>query len=281
MTEILLGFPITKASDATKRFSGLFWGDAGVGKTTLAATLPGRKLMYEFDFDGASSIAHAPDLDILDLSEAPSSVTEQFKNPTNPVGILSVIDEYDSFIFDSVTNITDKTLMRGVSTEKGATVERPSPAAYGVRNALAIRLIKNVMVITRRANKNVVFIAHEGAPERDKEGHIIHISMALGGQLPSNIGIDFSEIWHMYQVDSTSERRIMVTPARLRKPAKTRMFIQTSEDREFVWKFDPDKWDDPKNIPYRIDTWMDMWRTNNAKLPLPGTKEFIKLQSHM
>lgn len=276
-TEIkVAGVPIARASDANKRMSMLLWGDAGAGKTTLAATMPGKKLWYQFDPDGAASVANVDDIDVADFSKSAASITTQFKSENNPLGLKDVLNNYDSFIFDSITNITDKTLMQGIDTTTGASVERPSPAAYGTRNALAIRLIKNVMSVTSRAKKHVCFIAHEGAPDTDKEGKIIHISLALGGQLPSNIGIDFSEMWAMYQVDNRAERRIMIRPARLRKPAKTRMFEQGGEP-EFVWAFDADDWDNAKNKQFRVDTWFDMWEKTGKKLPLPGTAEFTKL----
>lgn len=275
MTEIIVaGVPINKASDNNKRISALIWGDAGAGKTTLAATMPGRKLFFQFDPDGAASIAHVPDVDVADFSQASPTITAQFKSENNPLGLKGVLDMYDSFIFDSLTNITDKTLSQGIATVTGASVERPSPGAFGTRNALAIRLIKNVMAVTGKAKKHVCFIAHEGAPTTDeKTGAILHISLALGGQLPSNIGIDFSEMWAIYQVDNRNERRIAVRPSRRRKPMKTRMFIQSGEP-EFTWEFDAENWDSPKNHAHRMDTWFDKWSETGQKLPLPGTKEF-------
>lgn len=272
------GVVIKKAENTNARFSGLFWGDAGAGKTTLAATLPGRKLWYQFDPDGVASIAGQENIDVADFSGSSPSITSQFKSETNPLGIKDVLDSYDSFIYDSVTNITDKTLMQGINTVNGASVERPSPGAFGTRNALAIRLIKNVMAITGKANKHVVFIAHEGAPTTDeKTGAILHISLALGGQLPSNIGIDFSEMWALYQVDNASTRRIAVRPSRRRKPMKTRMFQQLGEP-EFDWNFNAEiDFNDPKNAAWRLDSWITLWQKSGQKLPLPGTKEFTAL----
>lgn len=279
MAEIILaGMPVTKASDTAKRFSGLFWGDAGSGKTVLAATLPGRKLVYEFDYDGAASIANVDNVDVVDLSElAPAQLATQIKNENNCMGINNVIDDYDSFIFDGMSNLTDKTLTVGIKDSTGASIEHPDTRAYGTRNALAIRLVKNIMVATRRKNKHVVFTAHEGAPTTDQKTNIIlHISIALGGQLPNNFGGDFSEVWAIYQVDGRPERRIAIRPSRKRKPMKTRMFVQGGEP-EFDFAFNAEDWNNPKNIPFRIDTWFDLWQKTGNKLPLPGTKEFDKL----
>jgi phage nucleotide-binding protein len=270
------GVSMTTPTDAAKRITALIWGDAGCGKTTLAATAPGRKLWFNFDPDGTNTLTGVPDVHVYDLSNANTSVLESFKNEGNPLNIKALMDQFDTFVFDSITNITDKTLTLGIKSNKGATIERPSPAAYATRNALAIRLIKNVMAATSKAKKHVIFIAHEKAPTTDEEsGAVLFITIALGGQLSANVGIDFSEIWHLYQVDGRADRRICIRPARKRKPAKTRMFEQHTA--EFDWKFDADNWEDARNHKYRIDTWFTMWNNSGHKLPLPGSGEFDKL----
>jgi hypothetical protein len=278
LTTITLGgVTLTRPTDTNKRITCLLWGDAGCGKTTLAATAPGRKLWFNFDPDGTNTLAGInEDISIFDLSATSTNITEQFKNEGNPLNIKAYMDEFDTFIFDSLTNITDKTLTQGIKTNKGASIERPSPAAYATRNALAIRLVKNVMAATSKAKKHVIFTAHEGAPNTEEDtGLVLFITLALGGKLPANVGIDFSEIWTMYQVDSRNERRIAVRPSRKRKPMKTRMFQQT--EPEFTWSFNADHWDAASNTQYRLDTWFNLWNTRNQKLPLPGTKEFKEL----
>ena len=113
--------------------------------------------------------------------------------------------------------------------------------------------------------------------DRDQKTEaILFISLALGGQLASNIGIDFSEMWSIYQTEQ-GVRRIAVRPARRRKPMKTRMFQQSGEP-EFDWKFNPEDWENAANDKWRMDTWFDMWSKNNfEKLPLPGTTAFDNL----
>jgi hypothetical protein len=271
------GMTASRPTDANKRMTLLLWGDAGCGKTTLAATAPGRKCWFNFDPDGTNSLSGmGEDVLVYDLSNAGSSVLESFKSEGNPLNIKALMEEFDTFVFDSITNITDKTLTQGIKSNKGATIERPSPAAYATRNALAVRLIKNVMAATTKAKKHVIFIAHEKAPTTDEEsGQVLFITIALGGQLSSNVGIDFSEIWHLYQVDGRADRRICIRPARKRKPAKTRMFLQGGA-AEFDWKFDAEKEGDT-NIKHRIDTWFHMWNSTGHKLPLPGSAEFDKI----
>ena len=66
-------------------------------------------------------------------------------------------------------------------------------------------------------------------------------------------------------------RRIMIRPARNKKPCKTRMF-QTSGEPEFEWSFDPDDLEDSNNMT--IEGWFEAWKANGMKkLELPKIKK--------
>ena len=45
------GVQITKPNELPDEMFGLIWGPAGTGKTTLACTAPGNKLLINFDPD--------------------------------------------------------------------------------------------------------------------------------------------------------------------------------------------------------------------------------------
>lgn len=277
MTAITIGgVAATPAKQRVGRLSLLIWGAAGVGKTTLAATLPGRILHICYDPEGAQSLMGFDNVDTVDLSDSSSALVEQFKSERNPLGLKDAIGKYDSIIFDSLTNIEDKTLTHGITQTKGATVERPSPGAYGVRSSLIIRLIKNVLSVTRQAGIHVAFIAHEADAVTDDAGLVTEISLSLGGKLPGKVGIDISEVWSVY--DTGKERRVAVRPVRKRKPMKSRMFV-LSGDAEFTWTYDAEKPnDDPSNDGMRISDWWDTFQKNEGvKIPLPGTKEYAKI----
>lgn len=272
------GLPITPSTQAVKRFAGLLWGPSGSGKTSLACTAPGRKLLISFDPDGAASVAGWPNVDVVDWSSVDPSKLESVKQVNSPLGIGPVIEQYDTFIVDSLTNVADKTLQLGVSTTNNSTIERPGLQAYGVRGALLLRLVKNMLAVTGKHKKHCIFIAHEAAPERDKEGAVLHITMSLGGNLPENASLDLSEVWNVYDV-GVGRKRIMFRPARNRKPCKTRMFKTTGEP-EFDFVFDPDDLDDPKNMT--IEKWYNAWTKNGMnKLPLPGSKEYYALMKEL
>jgi len=253
--------PITSIKERPSRFTALFWGDAGCGKTTLAATAPGRKLLLNFDPDGPASIASRDDVDVADFSDSPHNIVEQFKKD-NILGLEPAIEQYDTIIVDSLTNATFMCLQQGISTTKGAKIERPSPGSYMARNALTVQLVKRMLRLTAKHGKHCIFIAHEATPTQSDDGVILFITIMLGGQLPNDAPKDLSEVWAI--TDTGRQRRIAIRPVRLRKPCKTRMFTTTGA-AEFEWKFDPETWEG-----HKIEDWWQEWlEGGKEKLSLP------------
>lgn len=253
----IAGVPIQRAGQKQQRMSLLLWGASGTGKTTLACTAPGRKLLLLFDPDGDASIASRDDVDVADFSGVRESIVDQFKNAANPLGIAKALEAYDTVIVDSLTNAQHKAVMHAVNVVKGATVERPSLQGYGHRNALITQLVKNVLSLTAAQGKHVIFIAHEAAPQTNDDGIVLAITVALGGQLVTAAPVDFSEVWSLQ--DTGKQRRILIRPARNYKPCKTRMFV-TDAGPEFEWK----------HTGTEIADWYEQWRDNGyKKLPLP------------
>lgn len=250
------GITIEKASAKEQRMSLLLWGTSGCGKTTFAATAPGRKLLVSFDPDGAASLANRDDVDVADFSSSKPMVAEKFKSD-NPLGLQGVIDDYDTIIVDSLTSVAQMALMHGISHTKGATIERPSPGAYGVRNALTLQLVMNLLRLTGRMNKHIICIAHEAAPSTDDSGAVVSITVMLGGQLPEQATLNFSECWNLS--DTGRKRRIAVRNVRMRKPMKSRMF-NAVKVQEFDWKYDAESLEG-----MTIASWYDQWKENNFK----------------
>jgi hypothetical protein len=226
----------------------------------LGTTLP---MPRNFSLDG--TVVAAPNTTVFDLSGKDDLYFANFKD-RDPLGIVKTFDHFDSYIFDSLTSISERTLARGISITKGATVERPSPGAYMARNNLAINFIRNVLQLTGAANKHVCFVAHEGAPQTNDDGALLGYTMSLGGQLPGQTALRINECWPMFE-DSKNRKMVIVRKSRLRDPAKSRMF-DTSNGTEFEWKFNPNDWDDPNNMT--IEKWYDAWVKNGYnKLQLP------------
>lgn len=269
MTEIkIAGVPLTRINETevARRISLLLWGPAGCGKTTLAATAPGEKLLLNFDPDGHASIAARDDVLVADFSRERAGFCEKFKSD-DPLTLRKFLEEntqIETVICDSVTNASQLALMHGVATVRGATVERPSPGAYQVRNGLTLQLVKNLLRLTSKLNRHCIFIGHEASPVTNDDGVVLFITVMLGGQLPNQATMDFSEVWSMSQTDS-GKYRIAVRPVRNRRPCKTRMFTTTGKTQEFEWHFDPEA-----RTGDGIAEWYDQWRRNKyAKIQPP------------
>lgn len=218
------------------RFTALLWGEAGCGKTTLAATAPGKKLWLLFDPDGDQSIKTVPDIMKIDLSTADLSICNEFKKP-NPFGLKETVAKYniDTIVLDSVTRCSDLALKYIIPQTYKATPENPTPSGYGARNLIIVNYMANLLKLTRELNKNMVFISHEGAAEKNAEGQVLSVSMMLGGQLPNLVSKDISEVWNMYDING--KRRIAIRPERLRAPMKTRMFDLNAGETGFPWTY--------------------------------------------
>lgn len=255
------------AAPEVRRLSMVIWAPAGMGKTTLACTAPGRKALINFDPDGPASIPE-PDkknITVFDLSSKDDSFFMRLKDG-DPLGIEKTFDHFDSYIFDSVTSIVERTLAIGISETKGATLLRPSPGAYAARNNLAVNFIRNVLRITAKANKHAIFVTHEGAPQTNDDGALLGYTMSLGGQLPSQVALRINECWPMFE-DGKNRKMIICRKSRLRDPAKSRMF-DTSSSTEFEWRFNPNDWNDPTNMT--LEKFYNEWTAANYnKLPMP------------
>lgn len=248
-----------------ERISVLIWGTSGVGKTTLASTLPGRIALINFDPDGPSSIPDAENVTVFDLSGTGVEIVDKLKGG-DPLGIKQSLEHFDSYIIDSLTTIAERTLSKGIQITKGATLERPSPGAYGARNAVIVELVRNVLAVTAAHKKNVAFIAHEGPPNQNDDGVILDITLALGGQLPQNVSLRINECWCMFE-DGKNRKMLIVRKARMRSPVKSRMF-DTMDSPEFEWKWNTRDRNDPDNM--WIKDWYQKWQDNGfKKIPQP------------
>lgn len=255
------GIQVQSAETKDRRISALIWGPAGSGKTTLAATAPGRKLWVNFDPDGTDSIAYRDDILIADLSNQKYTITDKFKSDDG-LGIGKLLADpdagIDTVVVDSLTAYSQLAVESGIANTKGATLERPSPGAYGARNALTLRLVTGILRLTALHKKHVIFTTHEDSAVTDENGNTLYITMMLGGKLPDQAALQISEVWYMN--DTGKERRIATRPVRGRKPMKSRMFDNTTTP-EFVWQYDINK-PDPK---YEMATWFKEWEAGGCK----------------
>lgn len=281
MTDIKLGnYDVKTGDELPSRFSALIWGEAGDGKTTLAATAPGKKLWINFDPDGPRSITglaakHSTRTDTVlsipnlyaDLSAETSKVVDGFRKDDH-LGLHKILEDdsngIETVVVDSVTRFSQLALELAVKNGIGGgnswrpSLETPGQTAYGARNTMTYRMFVDIFTVTKKYNKHVIFITHEKDPTTNDKGELLFITMALGGQLPKLGSSQLSEVWHLS--NTGKERRIAFQPCRTRKPMKTRMF-HVNEAPEFVWKYDVEN-PDPR---MEIATWWKNYIDNQGQ----------------
>ena len=268
------GRTMQASDEKMERLSMLLWGRSGCGKTTLAETAPGDILWLNFDPDGTASLQrHRGKIHVLDFSKEKDDIADQFKDANS--GAITAIEkmlreheEIKTVVFDSLTTFGDKALVQGIAlasrTTKGksSTLMDPGFAGYGGKNTLVQYAVKNMLEMTGRVKRNMIFTAHEDKPDKNEDGVVVAVSIMLGSSLVEQVPVRISEIWHVS--DTGKERRIAIRPCRSRTPMRTRMF-ETNKEPEFVWKYDADA-----DKGERIEDWYNRWRDNGfKKIALP------------
>jgi hypothetical protein len=251
-------------------FTALVWGPSGAGKTTLAATAPGRKLWLNIGNQETDSIVgDVPDTHIIDLDVMEPRDVILGLQQKSLLGLQEALDsgeiEFDTLVLDHGTALVDYALKYGVTkvTVKSGqppSYEEPGPGGYGRRNTETKKCIDNIRRFCGINKKNLIVIVHEDA-EKDKQGAIEHFSTSLGGKLNTQVPNNFSEVWYM--LDTGHERKIFVRPFANHRPMKSRMFKGTNPF--FKWQFDANDWNSKKNEGYRLVDWIDKWKSEDGK----------------
>lgn len=270
-----------------RRIALLLWGDFGVGKSTFAATAPGKKLWLNVDPDGYTAIAHRKDIllgNVATLDNRTYHVQMQNENPLGLDEFLDAHPEVETVVFDSATAARDRALHYAVDRGVGRsiksgftpTIEEPGQTAYGGRNAIVLEQVSGLLRVTGIHKRHLIITAHEADPEKDDKGIVQYITMNLGGQLYTGMGYRLSEIWNLFQESTGDKNRIIsVRPGRQRKPMKSRMFVQ-DQGSDFILDYNPDLPDERQS--HTISAWYEQWVKTNAKLPLPGRDPYVQQQ---
>lgn len=268
-------FEVTSHDTVSRRMTILMWGPAGDGKTTWAATAPGKKLWLSFGDNEHQSVVERKDVKVMPLYKY--SIDEVLKHgrSSNPFGLDNVLHDdkdIETVVCDSVTALTDMALRKAVDMRLGMgkgfvpSMEHPGMSAYGGRNAITLEVLTNLLRVTAKHDVHLIMTAHEADPEKDAEGIVQYITIMLGGKLVNNVTWRLSEIWYLSQ--DGRGRQLAVRPTRKHRPMKSRMFTGIGEP-EFILNYDSSK---PDKGQMTITSLYEKWVSGTTKLPIPTSR---------
>lgn len=274
-------YPIVKGPGLSTRLALLLWGPAGAGKTTWAATAPGKKLWVSYGDNEHVSVAHREDVLVMDLTAAKATDVFQDGIGDSPYGIdktLSDDEDIQTVVVDSLTMVQQLALEKAVGDKVGMsqrftpTWQTPGLSAYGGRNVNLIMLMKSFLRVTSKHGVNIIFTAHENDPNTRPDGTIDEIRASIGGRLVNAVTSSMSEIWNLRQDPGGKRYRIVtVRPQGWRKPLKTRMFLQNGES-SFNLEYDPSLKDDhPKQMTI-ADFCNQWWDSDSKRISVPKNR---------
>lgn len=218
----------------------MLWGNEGVGKTYLTATMP-KKIMYlVFDPNALNGIndhivggrLNPEDTPYISFDEGDyREVALAYRDPENPFGLNDIYNKqkFETLVIDSLTSWFKLAMTYAISLAKtyglkeSPTIERPQLVGYGIRNTATKEMAYNVVNWCRKHKINCVFIAHKGELQRDEQSGILYSSIGLSGDIASEIAKWCDECWHL-GVDGTGKRILNVQPLANSRPLKTRVF---------------------------------------------------------
>lgn len=254
------------AKAASTRLAGIVWSDPKVGKTTWLMSLPGRKLLLNYDPDGFLSVAHRDDVDVIDFSIMPPQ--DAARESAKVAGyIIENKDKYGSIVVDSLTTMTDMALYdalyRGVgkSPKFTPTLDTPGLTGYGGRNNVVNDVCAKILRASAICQMHCFFTAHMDDPQYDAEGkHIVEQTIMLSGKIKQKVAITVSEIYHLSQGGST--KKVHLAPYGVKKPMGSRIF-DTTIIKEFDLKYDISKPDEDQSCS--LTSIINQWKAGDYK----------------
>lgn len=256
----------TMASALSGRLVGIIWGDAKTGKTTYACSLPGRKLLINFDPEGFSSVAYRDDVDVIDLSNM--TATDALQNARKAAQyIVENSETYESVIVDSLTTLTELSLQDAVARGIGKspkftpTIDAPGLTGYGARNNNVNDVISKILRGTGQKGLNCFFIAHADDPEFSQDGKtIVQQTIMLSAKIRNTAGLKVSEIYHLHT--DNGRRTLYTAPFGVKRPMGSRIF-DTEKVKKFELKYDINKPDEEQ--AQSLQCIIKEWKENGFK----------------
>ena len=190
----------------------LVLGNTGSGKTTLFATLPGRKFIYLFDPNALNSLQgfdieyeeFLPDvlnMAVTSLSKgkgdrpqvakakSPSSVYQDFERDLETKLESGFFNDFDGIGFDSFTTLSDMVMDR-VLEINGRAGQWPQMDDYGPQMNTLTNIVRTVTAL----GKTIYFTGHVEMKQDELTSRIYQTPL-MTGRLKAKLPLLFSEIY--------------------------------------------------------------------------------------
>lgn len=191
----------------------LLMGDAGVGKTVFATSLPGKTRLLDFDMkaDSAALFYKAkpehlanidvdqfpPKINISPIEELGKIISQEFI-PQQQTGKML----WDTVVLDSITTFSTATLAHIVKTNPGikrnvtAQGQQPGLQDYGILKREFQKLIPGLLSLPC----NIIMLAHIATEKDEATGQVLRHTM-MDGSFAKELPIYFKEVWRMFVKD--------------------------------------------------------------------------------
>lgn len=190
----------------------LLMGDAGVGKTIFACSLPGKTKVLDFDgkIDSAALFYKGkPQFDTIEVEQFTSGLElnpiQQMEKiikeeliPQQKLGKMS----FDTLVLDSITTFSAAALQHIVKTNPGvkrvlsAQGVQPCLVDYGILSREFQRLIQGLLALPC----NVIMLAHIATEKDEATGQLLRHTM-MDGSFAKKLPIFFKEVWRAFVKD--------------------------------------------------------------------------------
>lgn len=190
----------------------LLMGDAGVGKTIFACSLPGKTKVLDFDgkIDSAALFYKGkPQFDTIEVEQFTSGLElnpiQQMEKiikeeliPQQKLGKMS----FDTLVLDSITTFSAAALQHIVKTNPGvkrvlsAQGVQPCLVDYGILSREFQRLIQGLLALPC----NVIMLAHIATEKDEATGQLLRHTM-MDGSFAKKLPIYFKEVWRAFVKD--------------------------------------------------------------------------------
>jgi len=192
-----------------KKLSSVSWepykvaiiGDSGSGKTSLAASAPGKAYWFCFE-QGMMSVARKPEYrDKIEFDDYPVGDMVEGKHSfqraeANLDYLVANPAAYDVVVIDSLLSLSEVTL-DFVQLQEGSQGEPPRGfEAWGKLGAYGNRFLYKFMNL--KCNK--ILICHEEYDKDETTGRMVYKMAAKGKQINTHLPKHFDEIWRTMTV---------------------------------------------------------------------------------